>query len=311
MLRRITTIVRTSQHSYISPLLSQNRFYAKKAAKKDKPTAAVILSGCGFLDGTEVTEAVALIAALQRKGLQVQFFAPEGTIEEVYNHSTRTLVKNEIRDIRDEAARIARTRVNVLTAIRPENVDAVFFPGGLGVTRQLSNFAHYEETKSYDISPEVRKIIETFRDLQKPLGFISTAAVLAAKVFGTNNGGKGLKVTLGPKEDPMVNIIANEGVEVVTDVKVKEVCVDSENKIVTTPGFQFQRASFPDVIEGVEKLVDSVFEISGVDETAKYREVVKGFQALLKEDVVEVDAGGRWDHLHKSKKKTVEEPQQE
>lgn len=124
-------------------------------------------------------------------------------------------------------------------------------------------------------------------------------------------GGNGLKVTLGPKEDPMVNIVANEGVEVVTDVKVKEVCVDTANKIVTTPGFQFSRASFADVMDGVEKLVDSVFEISGVDETAKYREVVEGFKELLKEDTVE-NVSGKWDHVNKSKKKKMvqEEPQQ-
>ena len=37
---------------------------------------AVVLSGCGVFDGTEVHEAAAVCSALTRAGLKVAFYAP-------------------------------------------------------------------------------------------------------------------------------------------------------------------------------------------------------------------------------------------
>ena len=37
---------------------------------------AVILSGCGFLDGTEITEAISTLIAIGQHGGQYKVFAP-------------------------------------------------------------------------------------------------------------------------------------------------------------------------------------------------------------------------------------------
>ena len=51
---------------------------------------AVILSGCGFLDGAEITESVSTLIALDQKDCQYEVFAPDVKLNTV-NHSTSEL----------------------------------------------------------------------------------------------------------------------------------------------------------------------------------------------------------------------------
>ena len=41
---------------------------------------AVVLSGCGYLDGAEVTEAVSSLIALSEEGATVEVFAPKSLL---------------------------------------------------------------------------------------------------------------------------------------------------------------------------------------------------------------------------------------
>ena len=60
---------------------------------------ALILSGCGHKDGTEITEAVSTIIALSQLGAKVSFFAPENSMA--------------------EAARITRGNIECLAKLNP------------------------------------------------------------------------------------------------------------------------------------------------------------------------------------------------
>ena len=51
------------------------------------PKIAVILSGCGVYDGTEVHEAAAALAALSRAGAQIEMFAPDADQAHVVDHT--------------------------------------------------------------------------------------------------------------------------------------------------------------------------------------------------------------------------------
>lgn len=42
---------------------------------------ALVLSGCGNKDGSEITETVALIVGLSRGGAELHFFAPDQKFE--------------------------------------------------------------------------------------------------------------------------------------------------------------------------------------------------------------------------------------
>ena len=51
------------------------------------PKIAVVLSGCGVYDGTEVHEAAAALAQLSRKGAEVSMFAPDKPQAHVVDHT--------------------------------------------------------------------------------------------------------------------------------------------------------------------------------------------------------------------------------
>ena len=49
---------------------------------------AIILSGCGYLDGAEITEAVITLLELDKNGCKVKAFAPNTNQMHTVNHLT-------------------------------------------------------------------------------------------------------------------------------------------------------------------------------------------------------------------------------
>ena len=91
--------------------------------------AAIVLSGCGVYDGTEITEAVCAVLAAERAGAVPVFFAPDTAQTETVDHSTGKTAP-EKRGVLAESARIARGNIAPLSEFRPENFDALIIPGG-------------------------------------------------------------------------------------------------------------------------------------------------------------------------------------
>ncbi|MBO7628667.1 MAG: hypothetical protein J6S87_01810, partial [Bacteroidales bacterium] len=71
---------------------------------------AVILCGCGTLDGSEIHESVMTLLAIDRNGGEYQIFAPDDWQYHVVNHVTGQPME-ERRNMLLEAARIARGNV--------------------------------------------------------------------------------------------------------------------------------------------------------------------------------------------------------
>jgi enhancing lycopene biosynthesis protein 2 len=97
--------------------------------------AAVILSGCGVYDGSEIHEAVAVLYHLSRRGVRVQCFAPDKPQADIVNHALGRPVSGESRNVLHESARIARGQIQPLTQLKASAFDAAFFPGGFGAPR--------------------------------------------------------------------------------------------------------------------------------------------------------------------------------
>jgi enhancing lycopene biosynthesis protein 2 len=100
---------------------------------------AVILSGCGFLDGAEITEAISTLIAIGQNGAEYKVFAPNKDVPET-NHLTQKPT-GEKRNVLQESARIARGDIQSLEKLKAQDFDALAFPGGYGAALHLCNFA--------------------------------------------------------------------------------------------------------------------------------------------------------------------------
>ncbi|XP_069109473.1 glutamine amidotransferase-like class 1 domain-containing protein 3, mitochondrial [Argopecten irradians] len=97
---------------------------------------AVILSGCGVYDGTEVHEASATLVHLSRGGAEVSMFAPNVEQMHVVNH-TKGEPMEPNRNVLVESARIARGKIDALSNLDSSKFDAIIFPGGFGAAKNF------------------------------------------------------------------------------------------------------------------------------------------------------------------------------
>ena len=74
-----------------------------------KPKAAMVLSGCGVFDGTEIHEAVITLLCLLKGGAEVSFFAPDIRQSDCINHLDGSDSEGP-RNVLSESARSARGR---------------------------------------------------------------------------------------------------------------------------------------------------------------------------------------------------------
>lgn len=215
--------------------------------------AAVVLSGCGVYDGSEIYETTLTLLALDKFDVQVQCFAPDIPQHHVVNHLTGEVSTGETRSVLVEAARLARGKIAPLEECRAENFDFVLFPGGFGAAKNLSNFALAGE--AYAVQAEVVRVIREFVDAAKPLGLMCIAPVLAAKVLGDH----GVCLTIG-NEAATAALLEQQGAAHV-NCAVSDTAVDEDLKVVTTPAYMLGER-IRDVAEGIERLVEQVVGLS-------------------------------------------------
>uniref|UniRef100_A0A3Q2ZYY4 Si:ch211-153b23.5 n=1 Tax=Kryptolebias marmoratus TaxID=37003 RepID=A0A3Q2ZYY4_KRYMA len=153
---------------------------------------AVILSGCGVYDGTEIHEASAVLVHLSRAGAKVQMFAPDADQMHVVNHCEGKPTE-EKRNILQESARIARGDVTDLAKLDVSAFDAAIIPGGFGVAKNLCDWA--VKNKDCTVLPHLEKSIKAFHKAGKPLGMCCISPVLAAKIL------PGCELTVGQDKE--------------------------------------------------------------------------------------------------------------
>ena len=209
-------------------------------------TVGLVLSGCGVYDGSEIHEAVLSAYFLDREGVSVVYIAPDIEQSDVIDHGSGNAL-SETRRCLTEAARIARGPVQPLSEVSVENLDGVFFPGGFGAAKNLSNYA----SKGADLAvlPEVERFIKACVAAQVPMGFLCIAPVIAAKCC------PGLVCTLG-LEQSNLDILDSLGAKA-RQANVDDVVVDSQYRVFTSPAYMID-ASLSDISVGIEKCVKAV-----------------------------------------------------
>lgn len=212
---------------------------------------AVVLSGCGHLDGAEVTESVSTLIALSQLKAKTQIFAPDihfQALSHLHDHVTAS-TRNSL----EEAARIARGNILPLDKLLAKDFDAVIFCGGNGAANLLCDWA----SKGYraKVIPVVERCIREFHSGSKPIGAICIAPVLIALVIGE----KKPTLTIGDDESVISEILKTGSVHEICPVD--DFITDRENKCVSTPAYMYN-AEASEVFKGISGLVKEVWEMA-------------------------------------------------
>lgn len=213
-------------------------------------TVAIVLSGCGFLDGSEIYETVSTLLSLDKRDIKYRCFAPNIPQHRVINYLSGEPM-DETRNVLVEAARLSRGDIEDIATADATEFDAIIFPGGFGAATNLCDFA--SKGTDYTVNAAVKKFATQFVAQGKPLGFVCIAPALIPAICG-----KGITLTIG--NDPSTaTTLENMGAKHVT-CDARNMVVDSEHKIVTTPAYMLA-TRISEVAEGVDKLVAEVLRL--------------------------------------------------
>lgn len=218
-----------------------------------KTKVAVILSGCGVYDGSEIHESVLTLLALDRAGAQVQCVAPDITQKHVIDHTKGEEMLDEDRNVMVEASRISRGDIQPLDSVSADDYDAFIYAGGFGAAKNLSSYAF--DGPNYDVDPGVVDLIQAAHAAGKPQGFMCIAPVLAARALGQS----GVLLTIGNDAETAA-ALEGKGAQHI-DCAVDAIVTDDANRVVSTPAYMLAQ-SITDAESGINQLVTEVLKIA-------------------------------------------------
>lgn len=218
-------------------------------APQKTPRAAIVLSGCGVFDGSEIHEAVIALLNLQKRGVETEFFAPDTEQADVVNHLD-SIAMQPRRNALVESARIARGHIRPLAKYDAGEFDLLLFVGGFGAAKTLCTFA--ADGADCKVNKHVESAIVATLAKKKALAFMCIAPVLAAKVIGN-----GIRLTIG--NDPSTaKALEAMGAKHV-DCPANSFVEDSSKRVYSTPAYMLAKST-PDIDAGVGAMLDAILK---------------------------------------------------
>ncbi|XP_007907411.1 ES1 protein, mitochondrial [Callorhinchus milii] len=226
---------------------------------------AVVFSGSGCWDGTDTNEAAYVMYHLSRNGAKFQMFAPNMQQMQVIDHSRNQPSSGENRNVMIESARLARGKIQDLSRLEAGNFDAIIFPGGYGITKNLSTFNN--DGKDCRVNSDVERILKDFHRKNKPIGLSCTSPILACRAI------PGIEVTMGQEREEsgrwgrwpyysMTNAVKTMGAKHVMKEPF-EAHVDEKNKVISTPAFMWETEShYHYIFDGIGQMVKHVLRMT-------------------------------------------------
>lgn len=209
---------------------------------------AVVLSGSGVYDGSEIHETVLTLLAIDQQGAAYQCFAPDIMQHHVINHLTGE-ASDEARNVLVESARLARGNIKPLSRFDADEFDAIIFPGGFGAAKNLSSFAF--EGADCSVDDGVDSAVKAMLSKGKPIGALCISPAFVARII------PGAKVTIGEDEATANAIEAMGGRHQRSGHG--EVVVDDECNLVTSPCYMLE-ATVSQIADDAAKTVAALLE---------------------------------------------------
>ena len=214
-----------------------------------KPKFAVVLSGCGVYDGSEIHEAVLTLLAIDRQAGSYQCFAPNVDQYHVINHVVGA-PGAETRNVLVESARIARGAILPLAQYKPGDFDAIVFPGGFGAAKNLCTFAI--DGPNCTVNPDAEAAITATYEAKKPIVALCISPVLVAKVLGH------VEVTIG-NDAATAEALGAMGASH-TERTHGETCIDEKNRVITSPCYMLN-ATVGQIADGADAAIAAAIKM--------------------------------------------------
>jgi enhancing lycopene biosynthesis protein 2 len=209
----------------------------------------VLLAGCGVYDGAEVQESVLTLLALAEGGAEAIYMAPDVDQAHVINHQTGEVMEGERRNVRVEAARIARGPVLDVAEVTAADIDGLVVPGGFGAAKNFCDYAFKGE--QMEVNADVARLLREVHAAGKPIGMLCIAPVIAAKLFGDEQ----VKVTIGNDAATAGHIHSWGACH--EDKAVSDAVLDTRLKIYTAPAYMLG-PGVSEIQGGIRKVVAAV-----------------------------------------------------
>uniref|UniRef100_A0A3B5MBY0 Glutamine amidotransferase class 1 domain containing 3, like n=1 Tax=Xiphophorus couchianus TaxID=32473 RepID=A0A3B5MBY0_9TELE len=205
---------------------------------------------------------------LSRNGARFRMFAPNQQQMHVMDHMKKQPSSGENRNVMIESARFihgqGKKQIQDLSTLDVNNFDAVIFPGGHGIVKNLSTFM--KDGKDCKLHNDVERVLKEFHRSRKPIGLASMAPVLACRVLPS------IEVTMGYERDESTrwgNWPQTNMVQAVKGMGARHVVpyVDEKNKVVSTPSFMWETDyHYHYIFDGVGNMVKHVMRLSSKKE---------------------------------------------
>ncbi|MCG3171530.1 MAG: Glyoxalase ElbB [Pseudomonadales bacterium] len=209
---------------------------------------AVILSGCGVFDGSEIHEATLVMLRLDEAGVAYQCMAPDIEQMHVINHLNGETMPGQ-RNVLVESARLCRGNIVDLAHADAADYAAVILPGGFGAAKNLCNFA--VAGADMEVNADVARFVGAMHAQGKPVGLICIAPAMAPRLIG-----KGVQCTIGRDDDPAADAIRAMGGEHRT-CAVDRFTIDEKNNVISTPAYMLA-GRISDAAAGITRLVTEI-----------------------------------------------------
>lgn len=212
----------------------------------------LLLSGCGVQDGSEISEAVLTILALEKAGVEIVAMAPDVEQAYVVNHYSGQESREESRSALTEAARITRGKIVAVQTVGAHGLDALILVGGFGAVKNLCTYAI--DGTGATVNHDVARLIQEMHGLAKPIGAMCIASVVVALALSGQRRST-LTLTIGNDE----TVARNLGILGATHLETSadQVCIDEHNHVVSTPAFMLAHGPM-EAETGIFKLVEHV-----------------------------------------------------
>lgn len=212
---------------------------------------AVILSGCGVFDGSEIHEAVLALHAIEKQGASWHCFAPNIEQLHVINHLTGE-VMTEKRNVLVEAARLVRGKIDDLEKLKADDYDALLLPGGFGAAKNLTDFA--VKGTECTINAHVASACRAFAQSGKPAAYLCIAPTIIPMIYE-----HGVQGTIGNDKDTAIAFNHMGGDHI--NCPVDDFVYDHEHNVLSTPAYMLA-GSISEAASGIERLVEKLIELA-------------------------------------------------